>query len=360
MIRKLLLAALLLPLSSLAFAGDINPGDDNPGTTFINKSFNIAGFVTDSDSCLDVSEWCTAQLMDTNTYKMTKKGPVGQPFYDADAGAYATVACMAAADAQAGWLWFYEGGGDWELARHGNNGAMHHITLDMDMTTAALSGTHAGAEASAMAFAGAYAYAAASTWEEECDSLVVNEDPLELFEWCAYAEAAAEAGAGALALAASHADSEAFALSGAFGSASIYNEVWAANIEQYQATVAAASGSFAYTNAEAAAEAFAGAYAAAFANAYAKACTSNSTLFEEICSESEAEAEAEAWAYAYAYAEALAEALAYARVEVILPVKYVNENGIYDTIEFGTDTTISTFGGLNVSCVVPQEPTPDP
>lgn len=358
MFKRLLLAVLLLQSASIAMASPDgpNPGDDNPGTIYIDRSFGIGAIDTDSGSCLEVSEWCTAQAMDTNAYKMTKKGPVGQPFHDADAGAYATVACMAATAAEAEWQWFYEGGGTLQLARHGNNGAMHHITLNMDLTTSALSGAHASAEAGAMAFAGAYAWASVATMAEACDSLVVGVDPLELFEWCAYAEAAAEAGAGAMALAMSHADSESFAESEAFGSSSIYNEVWAANIEQYQATVAAAAGSFVYTDAQAAAEAFAGAYAVAFAKAYAKACTSNSAVFEDICNDSTAEAEAEAWAYAYAYAEAMADSLAYAQVEVILPVKYVNENGIDDTIEFGDNTTISTDGDLNVSCVVPQEP----
>lgn len=360
MLKKLVLAALLLPLASPIWAnGDDpnNPGDDNPGTTYITADFTIGGFFADGDSCFVESDFCTDTFISPDPEELRGKKKAEAAM--ASAEEYAAIACIAAAEASAGLAWFFEGGGDLEIARHGNHGAVHRIKLEADLAAATITVAEASAEAGAGALAYAYAFAEASSVAEACVEVLLNPDTdPELVEYCAEAAAAAEANAQALAVAASFASSESFAASGAYGAAAIYNEVWAANIEKYQTALATGAGSFSFANAEASAEAFAYAYADAYAYAFAQACAGEGAQDLEVCgNEDEAEVQAYAEAYAYAYAEAQATALSAVVIEVGLPVLYKNENGIHDTVIFGPDeTTTYDEAFIEVSCDVPEDP----
>lgn len=358
MLKKFLIAAILLSMTATLWA-DNNPGDDNPGTTYITDDFTIGGFFSTGDSCFVESDFCT----DTFIYPSEEelKGKKKAEAAMALAEEYAAVACIAAAEANAGLLWFFEGGGDLVIARHGNHGAVHRIRLESDLVSATLSVAQAAADAGAGALAYAHAFASAESMAEACDQVEVEADPDPIvLELCAIADASANAESQALAVAAALASSESFAASGSYGAAAIYNEVWAANIEKYQTALATGAGSFAFADAEASAEAFALAYADAYAYAFAQACAGEGAQTLEICGNAyEDEAETYALAYAYAYAEAQATALAAVNIEVGMPVLYKNENGIEDTVVFGPDeTTVDGTVFMEISCEVPEEPAP--
>lgn len=354
MLKRIILAAVLLPLASAVWADPNNPGDDNPGTTYITDDFVIGGSFSTSDSCFVESDFCTETFIYPPAEEMRGKKRTEAAM--AEAEEYAAVACIAAAGAGAELGWFFEGGGDLEIARHGNHGAVHRIKLEADLTSATISVAQAGASAGAGALAYAYAFASAESMAEACDEIVVETetDPIVL-ELCANANSNANANAQALAVAGALASSESFAESGSYGAAAIYNEVWAANIEQYQTALATGAGSFAVADASASAEAFALAYADAYAYAFAEACAGEPEL--EICDNDTDSIQAYALAYAYAYAEAQATALALVEIEVGLPVLYKNENGIYDTVVFGPDeTTQYDEAFMEISCEVPEGP----
>jgi hypothetical protein len=365
MLKKFILATLLLPLASLVWAESDdpnNPGDDNPGTTYITADFTIGGFFTSEDSCFVESDFCTDSFIYPDPEQLKGKKQTAAAM--ASAEEYAALACISAAEAGAGLAWFFEGGGDLEIARHGNHGAVHRIKLEADLTSATITVAQAAAEAGAGALAYAYAFASAESMAEACAEIEIEQedaDPIVL-ELCAIADANANANAQALAVAASFASSESFAASGSYGAASIYNEVWAANIEKYQTALATGAGSFSFAHAEASAAAFALAYADAYAYAFAQACAGEGSQDLEICgNDFEDEAQAYALAYAYAYAEAQATALSAVKIEVGLPVLYKNENGIEDTVIFGPDeTTPYDVVYMDVSCTVPEDPNPTP
>lgn len=360
MFKRLLTAAILLPMVTMVWADPNNPGDDNPGTTYITDDFTIGGFFTTGDSCFVESDFCSESFIYPPAEQMRGKKKAEAAM--ALATEYAAVACIAAAEASAGLAWFFEGGGDLVIARHGNHGAVHRIKLEADLTSASISVAEAAAEAGAGALAYAYAFASAESMAEACDDIEIEQpdaDPIVL-ELCAIADANANANSQALAVAGALASSGSFAASGSYGAAAIYNEVWAANIEKYQTALATGAGSFSFANAEASAEAFALAYADAYAYAFAQACAGEGGQDLEICgNDYEDEAQAYALAYAYAYAEAQATAFAAVNIEVGLPVLYKNENGIYDTVVFGPDeTTQYDEAFMEVSCDVPEEPAP--
>jgi hypothetical protein len=364
MLKKLVLAAMLLPLTSLLWAnGDDpnNPGDDNPGTTYITDDFTVGGFLPAGDSCFLESDFCTNTFIYPEPEQLRGKKKAAEAM--AEAEEFAALACVTVAEANAGLAWFFEGGGDLTIARHGNHGAVHRIKLEADLAAATITVAQAAAEAGAGALAYAYAFASASSMADACAQIEVEPEPdPEVVQLCAEAQANANSNAQALAVAASFADAESFAASGSYGAAAIYNEVWAANIEKYQTALATGAGSFSFANAEASAEAFALAYADAYAYAFAQACAGEGAQDLEICGNGfNDSAQSYAWAYAYAYAEAQATALAAVEVEVGLPVMYKNENGIEDTVIFGPDeTTTYDRAYVKATCIVPEDPNPEP
>lgn len=360
MLKKFMLALAILPFASVVMAGDVNPGEDNPGTTYITDDFVIGASWSGSDSCFDESNFCTEYYVSPAPEELRGKKRAEAALEIADE--FAAVACYAAAAANASAGWIFEGGGELVIARHGNHGAVHRIRLDAGLATATLTAVDASAIAGAGALAYAYAFASADSLTGACEEVLVADFPgdldPELIEFCAIASAMSEAEAEALAVAGALSGSEGSASSGAYGAASIYNEVWAANIEQYITAVAAGAGSFAQADAEAAAVAFAAAFARAFAEAHAQACAGEGAQDLAICgNEGSEQASAYAAAYALAYAEAQASATAEAVVEVGMPVLYRNENGIEDTVVFGPDAT-TAYGeaSVEVNCEVPDDP----
>lgn len=357
MFKRLMLAAVLLPMGSIALAGDVNPGGDNPGTTYITDDFTIGASWSGTDSCFDESSFCTDYFVSPAPEELRGKKRAAAAMEIAEE--FAAVACYAAAEANAGAAWMFEGNGDLVIARHGNHGAVHRIKLEADLASATMTAVDASAIAGAGALAYAYAFASAESMSGACEQVEVEPEPeLEVVELCAIAAAMSEAESAALAVAGSLAGSESAAASGSYGAAAIYNEVWAANIEQYQTALATGAGSFAAAEAGAASVAFAAAFAEAFAEAYAQACAGEGAQDLAICGNDASEqASAYAEAYALAYSEAQAAALALVEVEVGMPVMYKNENGIEDTIVFGPDeTTTYDEAFVNVSCEVPDDP----
>ena len=354
MFRKFLTALLVLPFFSLAVAdeGGPNPGDDNPGSTTIELSFYIAGELSSGSSCFDSSEFCTDYYVDGTA--LAGGNGKGKNSYTAHAEAAASLACAAAASAESYARSYFEGGGVLTLTRHGNHGAMHHIRFNAGLRAGSMSFAAAATAAVATAHTDAYVFANAGAWEDVCVEIDILD--VELAEFCAWSEAWATGEAFAHAYAESYADSSAIAESGAGGFIGTYNEVWAANIEEYRAVVRAGAGSFAASDASAFAYAYAEAYAEAYAAAYADACTSVEILdlYEEFCSAGEAVAEAYAWAYAWAYAEANASALARTEVEVFIPALYRNENGIEDTYVLGHEEGSYLSAATAVTCTVPE------
>lgn len=360
MLRKIMLTAVLLPFASCVLAGDVNPGGDNPGTTYITDDYVIGASGSGTDSCFDETSFCTEYFVEPAPEDLRGKKQAELAMQIANE--FAAVACYAAAEANASSRWMFEGGGDLVIARHGNHGAVHRIRLEASLETATWTSVDASAVAGAGALAYAYAFASAESISEACQEVLVAEFPgdidPELIEFCAIAAAMSEAEAEALAVAGALSGSEGSASSSAYGAASIYNEVWAANIEQYITNVAAGAGSFAMADAEAAAVAFAAAFASAYAEAYAQACAGEGAQDLEICGNIDSEtAQAYAEAYALAYAEAQASAMAEAEVEVGMPVMYVNENGIDDTVVFAPEaTTAYGAASVEVNCEVPDDP----
>ena len=357
---NLLAAALLLPITSLVFAGEDgpNPGEDNPGTTYTEIPFAFGGAGDGSADCFAEADFCADAY--ENPLVPAFDGLKGKAKREAAALAadYAALACAAArSSAASSYAWFFEGGGHLTLARHGNHGSMHRIAFNASLE----SGTLTFAEASATAQASASASAAASAEVDGMEDLcaAVSEDDLPedhpAVQLCLFWEANAFASSLALAEAGAFASSSALAESGSFGAVTNYTEVWGANIEKFVSVATTAAGSFSASNAVASAEVFAGAYASAYAEAFIEACAElndgGDTVYAEICSDGWGDVdEAYASAYAEAYAEAQAEAWAETSIAVVLPATYVNENGIYDTISFGPDADWIAEGDAQVSC----------
>jgi hypothetical protein len=360
MIKKLLLAALLLPLSSLAFAGDINPGDDNPGTTYITRDYTIGAILSGEGACSVETELCAdGSYVLPPAEQLRGKKKAAAAMNEADGAA--AIACAAAAVAESSWEWMYEGSGDLVIARHGNHGAVHRIKLVADLEAATMTGASTGAEASAYAEAEAWAFAGANSVAEKCAEILSAEYPgdldPDLLNWCARATAIANANSSSNAWAEALASSQAMAASNSYAAASIDNEVWAANIEKYQTTLVTGAGSFAESNAEANAAAYASAYADAYAYAFAEACAGDQVDYLDFCDTDENTYSFYAEAYAEAFANARAEAMAGVEIEVTYPVLYRNENGIYDTIDFGPEE-LTDLGQpyATVSCAVNEVP----
>jgi hypothetical protein len=164
----------------------------------------------------------------------------------------------------------------------------------------------------------------------------------------AFAESSAKALAGALA------SSAALAESSSFGAVTNQTEVWAANIEKFVSVATTAAGSFSMADANASASVFAEAYANAFASAFIDICAElndgEDSTYAEICAEWDAVDDAYAGAYAKAWANATANAWAKTSILAVLPVTYVNENGIVDTILWGPDATWVAEGDTQVTC----------
>lgn len=357
MIRKFLLAALLLlPFAAIAVADEDgpNPGGDNPGSTTITRNAYFVGRISDEDSCFDTSEFCSDYYFDLGKNEDQKGN--GKHEVSASATGYALLACQAAASASSAFEFFFEGGGELSLTRHGNYGAMHHIEFGGGIAAGSMTLAAAAANSSAFAHSEAYAFADAHAWEDVCTTLSILD--VEILEFCAYADAVAAGSGGAVAEAGTYASGEALAQSGTAGGLLAGMVVYGANIEEFYAVIASQVGSYSSANASAFAEAWAYAYAEAFAAAYAEACNSIEVFddaFVEICSDSEAEAAAYASVYAAAFAQAQASALAEVQVEAYLPVHYKNENGINDTIDFGPEGAVWANAALSVNCEVPEE-----
>lgn len=350
------LAALLLA-APLAMA-DPNPGGDNPGSTTITENFFFAANVPAGDACFDTADWCAEQLLEFELDAATRGR--GKHRKAASASIYLAVACEAAARARSGSRAWFFGGGELNLTRHGNHGAMHHIELDAGMASGALAFAGAGAAASASAEGAAMVFAGAAAIEEVCSDVEILDEPVLEFCADAYAVAVSEATA--------YAEANAFAASSAMaGTESVagiltQTAVYAANIEEFHSVVAAGAMSFAAAEAEAFAAAMAAVYVEAYAEAYAEACNSIDPVdaeIEEMCSAGWAAASAYAEGLAVAYSEAQASALSGAGVRAYLPVTYINENGIYDTISFGPDADWFANAAAEVSCTVPEEPEGD-
>ena len=359
MLKRFLIAALLVPMATLVFADEDgpNPGDDNPGTTYTVIPFAFGETGNGSADCFAEADFCAEAF--ENPLVPSFDGLKGKARREATALAadYAALACAAASSSAASnYAWFFEGGGTLTLARHGNHGSMHHITFDAALQSGTMTFAAADAAAHADASASAVASAEVSGMDELCvavaeDDLPEDHPAVQLCViWEAYAFASSEATASAHAFASSSALSE----SGSFGAVTNHTEVWAANIEKFVSVATTAAGSFSISNASAFADVFVSAYANAFAAAFIEVCAElndgEDAIYAEICDSWDDVDAAYAEAYALAYATAQAEAWAETAVAAILPVTYVNENGIYDTINFGPDAEWIAGGDAQVSC----------
>ena len=335
-----------------------NPGDDNPGTTYTVIPFAFGETGNGSDDCFAEDDFCAEAF--ENPLVPSFDGLKGKERREAAALAagYAALACATArSSAASNYSWFFEGGGTLTLARHGNHGAMHHITFDAALESGTMTFAVADATADAFANASAVASAEVSGMEELCVAVAADDLPEDhpAVQLCAIWEAYAFASSEAAASAGAFASSSALAESGSFGAVTNHTEVWAANIEKFVSVATTAAGSFSLSNASAFAQVFASAYANAFAEAFIEVCAElndgEDTVYAEICSDGWDDVdEAYAEAYASAFATAQAEAWAETAVAAILPVTYVNENGIYDTINFGPDADWIAGGDAQVSC----------
>ena len=361
-ILKIFLTTMLLPLALPVQAQDDpnNPGDDNPGTTYIYREYAIGAIMNDENVCSVATDICAeGSYVNPPAEQLRGKKRAADAMNDADGAA--AIACAAAAEAEASWEWMYEGIGNLVIARNGKHGSVHRIKLVADLEAATMTGASTGAEASAYAEAEAWAFASASSVATKCAEILTAEFPgdldPELLNWCARATAIANANSSAEASAEALADSEAMAASNSYAAASIDNEVWAANIEKYQTTLVTGAGSFAASSAEANAAAYAYAYADAYAYAFAEACAGDSADYLDFCDSDENTYDYYAEAYAEAFANARAEAMAGVEIEVTYPVLYKNENGIYDTIDFGPeDMTDLGQPYATVTCAVNEVP----
>lgn len=362
MLMRIMLAAMLLPQVSLVWAEDDpnNPGDDNPGTTYILRDYAIGAIMSGDSTCSVTTDICAeGSYIYPPEEQLRGKKQTAVAMNEADGAAL--IACAAAADAEANWEWMYEGTGDLVIARHGKHGSVHRIKLEAELYAATLTGASTGAEASAYAEAEAWAFASASSVAEKCEEILTAEFPgdlePDLLNWCARATAIANANSYANSSAEAVASSEAMAESNSYAAASIDNQVWAANIEKYQTTLVTGAGSFAASSAEANAEAYAYAYAYAYADAFAEACAGDQAEYLDFCEVDENTYEYYAEAYAQAFANATADTMAGVEIEVIYPVLYKNENGIYDTIDFGPEA-LTDMGQpyANVTCTVNEVP----
>ena len=360
MLNRFLIAALLLPMASHVFAGEDgpNPGGDNPGTTYTELTFTFGGSGDGSADCFAQADFCAEAF--ENPLVPSFDGLKGKQRREAVALAadYAALACATAtSSAASNYAWFFEGGGTLTLARHGNHGSMHHITFDAALESSTLSFAVTNASAGASADAHAVAAAEISGMEELCIAVAEEGLPEDhpAVELCAIWEAYAFASAEATSSASAFASSGALAESGSFGAVTNYTQVWGANIEKFVSVATTAAGSFSASSASASAEVFASAYTNAFAQAFIQVCAElgdgEGTIYAEICSDGWDDVDvAYAEAYAQAYAEAQAQAWAEASVAAILPATYVNENGIYDTIEFGAEADWVADGEAVVNC----------
>lgn len=337
-----------------------NPGDDNPGTTYIERDYVIGGIMSGESTCSVTTDICAeGSYVLPPDEQLRGKKKAAEAMNEADGAA--AIACAAAADAEANWEWMYEGTGALVIARHGKHGAVHRIKLLADLYSSTMTGASTGAAASAYAEAEAWAFAGATSVAEKCQEILTVEFPgdldPDLLNWCARATAIATASSYANASATALAGSEAMAASNSYAAASIDNEVWAANIEKYQTTLITGAGSFAVSSAEANAAAYADAYADAYAYAFAEACAGDEADYLDFCAADENTYLYYAEAYAAAFANAKARAMAEVEVEVTYPVLYKNENGIYDTIDFGPEE-LANLGQpyMAVSCAVNEVP----
>ena len=356
LITLLFVTTLMAPLVFADEDGP-NPGDDNPGTTYTVIPFAFGETGDGSADCFAEADFCAEAF--ENPLVPSFDGLKGKARREAAALAadYAALACAAASSSAASnYAWFFEGGGTLTLARHGNHGSMHHITFDAALQSGTMTFAAADAAAHADASASAAASAEVSGMDELCvavaeDDLPEDHPAVQLCViWEAYAFASSEAAASAHAFASSSALSE----SGSFGAVTNHTEVWAANIEKFVSVATTAAGSFSISNASAFADVFVRAYANAFAAAFIEVCAElndgEDSIYAEICDSWDDVDAAYAEAYALAYATAQAEAWAETAVAAILPVTYVNENGIYDTINFGPDAEWIAGGDAQVSC----------
>lgn len=359
MLKRIFLAALLLPMTFVVFADEDgpNPGDDNPGTTYTVIPFAFGEMGDGSADCFAEADFCAEAFRDPLV--PTFEGLKGKERREAEAlaASYAALACATArSSAASNYAWGFEGSGTLTLARHGNHGAMHHITFDAALESGTLTFAAAEATADATANAGAVAVAEVGSIAELC--VAVDEDDLPpehpAVQLCALWDAYGFAFSEAAAAAGAFATSSALAESGSYGAVTNHTEVWAANIEKFVSVATTAAGSFSIANASAFADVFPDAYAYAFAQAFIEICAElndgEDTVYVEICAAWDDVDEAYADAYATAYAEAQAEAWAETYVAAILPATYVNENGILDTINFGPDADWIADGEAQVFC----------
>jgi hypothetical protein len=380
MLRKTLLALLLLTLSTGVSAGIIDPnpspGADNPGSRKDLYPFVVFAEVPvgrSSSQCGEVSDWCERQFADATVdgEAQAREACDGEEWCEAGARAFfeaiaiAELHCEASAIAQTRVRAFVTGTGALELTRHGNNGSMHHIFFGggIDSTTAMIAEVDVGVGAGGSATA--FVAAEGESFQTFCDS--DTNDLAVRWNFCLRARAASEAEVVAQAVAESFAGADAMAGMGHTGGASAYNEVWGANLTQYRANLTASSGGFVAMNAGASAEVYADAYADAFAEAFAEACaktTSNrevEVFNQEFCSAGRAEAEAEALARAQTWAEANTGGLAQTGLQFQMEAFYRNEPGTYenDIVEVSFNDRGGAIGFIDSFCLVPEGPPVD-
>ena len=363
MLKRIFLATLLLPMAFVVFADEDgpNPGDDNPGTTYIPRDFVYGATGDGNAECFAEAEagFCVDAF--ENPLVPSFDGLKGKERREAEALAaeYAAFACsVARSNAASNYQWFFEGGGTLTLARHGNHGAMHRIRFDAALESGTMTFAEANAEAGANAYASAVASAEVSDTSIEDLCVAVAEEDLPedhpavqlclIWDLYAFADSSAKAEAGAFA------SSGALAQSSSFGAVTNQTEVWAANIEKFVSVATTEARSFSTSDASAYASVFAEAYADAFASVFIAICAElndgEDTTYAEICAEWDAVDEAYAEAYANAWADAQASAWAETSILAVLPVTYVNENGIVDTILWGPDATSVAEGDAQVTC----------
>jgi hypothetical protein len=356
------LLAVLLGFTAMAQAAPrIKPGGDNPGTETAYAGSGFVWYGARQKGCFEPATWCEDE------YEMVYTNYVDGGDLDAFsyAAAAADLSCDASAAAHAGGTLFMAGGGLLEMNRHGKNGAMHHIEFLAGLVNSSAVWVDASSAAGSLSEGVAFVVNGVDDVTRLCDSIDVNNNSNLTMEVCTQLEADVFGIAGGFAEAQAVGQGWAGAGSTSVAGLGTWTGVWAANIELFTSVVAAGASNYVWAQAGAQAtaltEAFVGAYIDMFVEACARAEQEGAdpgTGVLKLCADGAAAALALAYEAGGSWAAANATALANTHTSVFVPATYYNKNGIYDYVHVGSYGAVEVQGNLEVSCSVPDEPTP--
>jgi len=369
--------AVLLIFVSAAQAGPKkpNPGHDpdNPSENRVTLNYFTAGAAFpdgQNSSCFDPVTFCDTAKAPLVDYMILNWGfdPLALSLESASADA----ACLAAEHTYGRFAALYLGGGQLDLVRHGNNGSMHHITMNAGLSQASVALVEAETFAGSFADGDAFVLGGIYDKEEACNYDLVNgqicfslfgrqicyEGPIGLGEYCEWAAAGGLAVADSGATAASFGDG--FGQGGAVSGGTLgqWTDVYAANIEEFHSVVSGSAGNFVWAQSGSQSAALAEAFALDFVAVYQEICDSEEVwqlddewhTYQEWCNSDFGYVADTAVAFALAYADAQAKAFASTYATFNLPAHYINENGTGDTIIFGNKICAFEDGTPDPTC----------